>query len=153
MTEFYRKSSENLGSSQQIGQPVDSPITEPRSPLEQPFAPTGPAKTVFVESPILSGVDVATFAVARFAHRTEVPEVIRATLASGEDVVTVHQNIETVLDTVEVDVDASTSVLRFEDCGTFDAAAIALATVDREDAHSSEALILGLDLGRADPIA
>jgi hypothetical protein len=153
MTEFYRKSSENLGSSQQIGQPVDSPITEPRCPREQPFAPTGPTEAMVEKSPILSGVDVATFAVARFAHRTEVPEVIRATLASGEDVVTVHQNIETVLDTVEVDVEAAALVLSSENGGALKTTLGALATVDREDAHSSEALILGLDLGRADPIA
>ena len=150
---MYRKSSENLGSSQQIGQPIDGPITDPRYPLEQPFAPTGPAEAMVEELSVRVGVDVAALAVARFAHRSEVPEVVRATLARGEDVVAVHQNVTTVLDRKEVDVETTTPVLCPKDGGALKTTLAALATVDREDTHPSDTLVFGLDLGRTDPIA
>jgi len=68
-------------------------------------------------------------------------------------VISIEKMVYTVLDTVEVDVETATPILCPKNGGALKTTLGALATVDREDAHSSEALILGLDLGRADPIA
>jgi hypothetical protein len=104
-----------------------------------------------VESLVLKRVSVPALGVARRAERSHIPHVVLATLGGRQDVVSVHQNVSTVVLGIEVKMKSALLfrtvahlVLGEDNLGALKTTEDTLATVQAEHLHAGDGILPAL---------